>query len=336
MPHGESNALRRREQLHGLHNLRSHLGAQQQPVWPGTRFGQLDFLAAAFFEIRIFGDLICVFYLHFFCAQEVKRTIDRDPVEPSAEVGAKLELPQRLVSAKQGLLDNLFSVLRTPGHAIHLVVHAPGMALHKDAKGLLVATQDLRHYGCVADFHLLRLDRNCREWLGLSLPLLKSLNAVRDPYDKQVIGRECTRMNTKIETNPGHFDRIHSLKIFAGVCIPRYASGLQKKADFQEEACSTACPTRSTLLSSKCLPNTCRPIGRPVLVCPQGTLIPGIPARSAVTVKMSARYMANGSSAFSPSLNAGVGAVGVTMAFTFRKASSISRVSNVRTRWALR
>src|SRR5258708_1643749 len=215
-------------------------------------------------------------------------------------------------------------------------VHAPGMALHKDAKGLLVATQDLRHYGCVADFHLLRLDRNCREWLGLSLPLLKSLNAVRDPYDKQVIGRECTRMNTKIETNPGHFDRIHSLKIFAGVCIPRYASGLQKKADFQEEACSTACPTRSTLLSSKCLPNTCRPIGRPVLVCPQGTLIPGIPARSAVTVKMSARYMANGSSAFSPSLNAGVGAVGVTMASTFRKASSKSRVTNVRTRWALR
>ena len=40
---------------------------------------------------------------------------------------------------------------------------------------------------------------------------------------------------------------------------------------------------------------------------------------------MSARYMASGSSAFSPSLNAGVGVVGVTMASTLANASSKSR-----------
>src|SRR6266481_3529891 len=196
MPHGESNALRRRQQVQGLRDLRPHLGTQQQPVRPRTRFGQLDFFASAFFEIRIFGDLVCIFHLHFFCAQEVQRTIDRDPVKPCAEVGAKLELRQRLVSAEQSLLDNLFSVLWISGHAIHLVVHAPGMALHKDAKGLLVATQDLRHYGCVADFHLLRLDRNYGEWLGLSLLVLKSVfltsrSAARDSYsDENTTGRD--------------------------------------------------------------------------------------------------------------------------------------------------
>ncbi len=67
-----------------------------------------------------------------------------------------------------------------------------------------------------------------------------------------------------------------------------------------------------------------------------GTDNPGMPARLAVTVKMSARYMASGSSAFSPSRNAGVGVVGVTIASTSANASSKSRAINVRTRCAFR
>ena len=46
---------------------------------------------------------------------------------------------------------------------------------------------------------------------------------------------------------------------------------------------------------------------------------------------MSARYMARGSSTFSPSLNAAVGLTGPTIASTFLNASSKSRVSRVRT-----
>ena len=65
-------------------------------------------------------------------------------------------------------------------------------------------------------------------------------------------------------------------------------------------------------------------------VLPTGMEIPGMPAKSAVTVKMSAKYIANGSSVFSPSLNAGVGVVGVTIASTLANASSKSRASKLR------
>src|SRR5262249_1284949 len=44
---------------------------------------------------------------------------------------------------------------------------------------------------------------------------------------------------------------------------------------------------------------------------PPGTLIAGTPARFALTVKISARYICSGSSAFSPRPNGGMGLVGV-------------------------
>lgn len=55
-----------------------------------------------------------------------------------------------------------------------------------------------------------------------------------------------------------------------------------------------------------------------------------------VTVKMSSRYMASGSPVFSPSANAGDGVVGVKTTSTVLKASSKSRLINVRTFCALR
>src|SRR6266852_1002270 len=49
-------------------------------------------------------------------------------------------------------------------------------------------------------------------------------------------------------------------------------------------AFSLACATLRIVLSSKCRPRICSPMGNFSFVSPQGTEIPGMPARSAVTV----------------------------------------------------
>src|SRR6185503_8717241 len=71
-------------------------------------------------------------------------------------------------------------------------------------------------------------------------------------------------------------------------------------------------------------------------VQPRRTLMPGRPARFTVTVKMSLRYMATGSSALSPRLKAAEGAVGVSRASTFSHACSKSSAMRRRTFRALR
>ncbi len=62
---------------------------------------------------------------------------------------------------------------------------------------------------------------------------------------------------------------------------------------------------------------------------PQGTEIPGIPARLAVTVKMSQRYIWSGSAVFSPDVKAGNGEVGPAITShvsnAFRKSSWMRR-----------
>lgn len=69
---------------------------------------------------------------------------------------------------------------------------------------------------------------------------------------------------------------------------------------------------------------------------PQGTEIPGTPARFAGTVKTSARYISRGFAVFSPSLKADDGVVGVAMTSHDAKAVSKSRRMRVRTFWARR
>ena len=69
---------------------------------------------------------------------------------------------------------------------------------------------------------------------------------------------------------------------------------------------------------------------------PHGTDRPGMPARFAGTVKMSARYICSGSAVFSPRRNGGVGVVGVATTSQARKACSKSRRMSVRTFWARR
>jgi hypothetical protein len=98
--------------------------------------------------------------MRFSRAQEVKRAVHRDPVEPCAEVGAKLKTLQALVGPQERFLDELFRILLVPGHAVNHTKDAARMALHQDTKSVSVAGQDLRHYRCICNFHSINLDRN--------------------------------------------------------------------------------------------------------------------------------------------------------------------------------
>ena len=64
---------------------------------------------------------------------------------------------------------------------------------------------------------------------------------------------------------------------------------------------------------------------------PDGIEMPGTPARFAGIVVTSFRYIGSGSSIFSPSLNAVVGAEGVAITSTCANAASKSRWMSVRT-----
>ena len=72
-------------------------------------------------------------------------------------------------------------------------------------------------------------------------------------------------------------------------------------------------------------------MGRPSDENPQGTEIPGIPARFAESVKMSDKYMVRGSSVIAPNLKAGVGATGARITSQVSKALLKSLTINVLT-----
>src|SRR5262249_9081380 len=78
---------------------------------------------------------------------------------------------------------------------------------------------------------------------------------------------------------------------------------------------------------------TCTPTGNPSLV-PNGTEIAQWPVRFTGTVHTSHRYIASGSFAFSPILNATVGDVGDNNTSKLSYARSKSRMINVRPRCA--
>src|SRR6202040_2570931 len=101
-------------------------------------------------------------------------------------------------------------------------------------------------------------------------------------------------------------------------------------------ALSSTSPTRNTVSSSKARPMICKPSGSPSPESPTGTAIAGTPARLAGTVKTSFKYIAIGSSVFSPMAKAADGAVGVRMQSTRSNAVAKSRAIKVRTRCAFR
>src|SRR5690606_30523218 len=100
-------------------------------------------------------------------------------------------------------------------------------------------------------------------------------------------------------------------------------------------AASSAAPTRYIRSSALAGARIWKPTGRPSSDRPFGTDMPGTPARLAGMVAMSLRYIASGSSSFSPNLNAVVGAVGETSTSAFANAAAKSRWISVRTFCAL-
>src|SRR6185312_187683 len=112
--------------------------------------------------------------------------------------------------------------------------------------------------------------------------------------------------------------------------------GHQRTSAAASTADSRAAAALSILASAKFGAMSWAPSGKPS-DRPTGKLTAGRPARLTGQTKMSARYIATGSSVFSPALKAGVGVVGVSrrstpLAKVRRKSSAISD----RTRWAFR
>ena len=169
VPHGEGYALGRRKQAQGAGDFALHLIAKQQPVWP--RRGGRHLHLAAFSGLRLIDDLVCIFSLHVRLSrvQEVKRAVDGNPVEPGAEVGAKLKTLQAFIGPQKSFLHQFFCILLVSGHAINHTKDAAGMAFDQHAKRVPVAGQNLRHHGCICNFHSNNLDRNQRKRLGFLL-----------------------------------------------------------------------------------------------------------------------------------------------------------------------
>ena len=101
-------------------------------------------------------------------------------------------------------------------------------------------------------------------------------------------------------------------------------------------AASAAAATRYARSSASTGAMIWNPTGRPSSGArPHGTEMAAFPARLDGMVHRSARYIAIGSSARSPSGNAVVGVVGETRTSTWPNAASKSRVISVRTCCAL-
>ena len=98
-------------------------------------------------------------------------------------------------------------------------------------------------------------------------------------------------------------------------------SGIRSRSGTKSKpsARSSAWPARKRRFSENCGPISCRPTGRPS-ERPHGIERPGRPAMFGGIVSTSERYIASGFSAFSPSLKATVGDVGLT-----RRSKSLER-----------
>src|SRR4030095_4647207 len=99
---------------------------------------------------------------------------------------------------------------------------------------------------------------------------------------------------------------------------------------------SIARAARSSVGSASSGPRSCTALGSRLWVRPTGTVSPGMPARLAPIVKMSLRYIASGSSVFSPILKGSVGEAGNSMKSARAKASWNSRRIRVRAFCAVR
>src|SRR5713226_1820298 len=94
---------------------------------------------------------------------------------------------------------------------------------------------------------------------------------------------------------------------------------------------SNAPAARKSALSAKCGAMICSESGRPSREKPDGIAMAGTPTRFAGAVKMSDKYIDNGSSVFAPILNAASGVVGVSRKSNRWKAAAKSSRRRART-----
>jgi len=72
-------------------------------------------------------------------ANHIDRAVDRDPVQPRAEVRARLEAAQLPVRLEECLLDHVLGVLGIAGHPMGQPVDRPAVAIDQASEGLAVA-----------------------------------------------------------------------------------------------------------------------------------------------------------------------------------------------------
>src|SRR4051794_19180838 len=113
MPQYKREPLIGRHLLHGGLSSKFDLPVKQQPFGPGSPVSQLN---RGMLIVELFADRYR--RLRLALAQDLQRAVDRNPINPGAEIGTRIEACETAVSAKKGLLDNLFRIRFALGDAI--------------------------------------------------------------------------------------------------------------------------------------------------------------------------------------------------------------------------
>jgi hypothetical protein len=83
----------------------------------------------------------------------VDRAVDRDPVQPGAEIGARFETAQLTVGFQEGLLHHVFRVLRRSCHSMRDPIDGAAVALNQRAKSFAITVAGQRDGGGVRMRH---------------------------------------------------------------------------------------------------------------------------------------------------------------------------------------
>ena len=130
----ERRALERGQQserlVHAIRNLR----ARRDPLRRRLRFGAA-LAQRSLLEIHRVVSILAMPPR----ANQVDRTVHRDPVQPGAKIRPGLETAQLLVRLEPRLLHHVFRILRVPGHPVRKRIDVAGMLFDERAKRVAVA-----------------------------------------------------------------------------------------------------------------------------------------------------------------------------------------------------
>ena len=90
--------------------------------------------------IGVFSDLIAGFGFAF--VLHIEGTVDGDAIDPGSELGTRLEAFELLIAAKEGFLNDLFSVGFVAGDAEGYAEDSVAVAYDKCAVGFFVSGQN--------------------------------------------------------------------------------------------------------------------------------------------------------------------------------------------------